>query len=1102
MKSLEIIILTLSLILLVDIASVSGNRQIQFVQNKGQWDPEILFRARIENGFLLVTRSGLHYVFYDSEKVSSFHTGGHLNSAATRNAYALNNNSRTIQMHALELNFTGSSQKMTIEPGDRSKAYYNYFIGKDSSRWTGHVPVFHELTMRNLYRDTDLRLYSMASHLKYDLILRPGASAEDIRFAYNGAEDMQMKLNSIYTKTSLNTLIDNTPYAYQVVSGDTLSIKCRYRLENNNLTFALPEGYDKSKILIIDPLLVFSTYSGSTADNWGNTATFDEMGDVYSGGTVWMEHNGSLPVTPGAYQTYFSGVWDLAILKFDSTGSQLLYGTYFGGSGTETPFSMIVNSKNELVIYGATGSGDLPVTSNAYSKEFHGGDAITNALGPYNDALLFFGVDFMQGSDLFIAKLSSDGSRLLASTYLGGTENDGVNNAPGYPLSRNYGDEFRGEVNIDSQDNIYIAGNTSSLDFPLENPTQDSYGGGYHDAILAKFSPDLSDLIFSSYLGGSDEDAAYGLRITNNGKLYVTGGTKSADFPVTNNAYHRIFGGDVDGFATEIALDSTAIIASTYVGTNQYDQSYFIDIDQDGNIYLYGQTVGQYPVSDNVYQNKNSGQFIQKLTSNLSISLWSTVVGSGSGIPDISPTAFLVNECGNIFLSGWGGVINQHASKYVGGNTFNMPTTPDAFQKSTDGSDFYLMVLSSDVKDILYGTFLGAFQTTGWDGEHVDGGTSRFDKRGIVYHAICACRDHSLFPTTPGVWSNTNDCPPGCNNGVFKFDLSALKAKFTTNTPYFNSPGISTGCYPFNVVFLNRSIGGKLFEWEFGDQSPTSFQKDSIYHTYKDAGYYNVTLKAYDENTCLKVDVAKGKIEVFEPHFKIPEDRTICQGTETELKASGAIKYLWSPSYGLNDSTIANPVASPDSTFVYAVYMKDVNQCIDSGLVKVSVIPKIYNDFRIEKIYNCKTYPNIRIINQSVNANQYLLDFGDGADTLLTDSLSQIIHEYPEAGNYIFRMSASNKNQCTENKETRVQISDLFIPNIITPNADNKNESFTIFSDARMGISIFNRWGKLLYQENDYRNNWKASGLPAGVYYYELRLEDDAVCNGWIQVLK
>jgi gliding motility-associated-like protein len=407
------------------------------------------------------------------------------------------------------------------------------------------------------------------------------------------------------------------------------------------------------------------------------------------------------------------------------------------------------------------------------------------------------------------------------------------------------------------------------------------------------------------------------------------------------------------------------------------------------------------------------------------------------------------------------------------------------------------MVLSANAERLLYSTYLGALNAG--PGEHVDGGTSRFDKRGIVYHAICACRDASQFPTTPGAWSNVNSSlPDGCNNGVFKFDLSALKANFTTDSHEFDNPEVTIGCEPFEVVFLNRSIGGKLYEWDFGDGSDLSSQEDSLFHSYPESGIYTVTLKAFDENTCLKIDIAQKDMDVREPLFVMPGDKEICQFGQIQLIASGAVSYKWSPSYGINNVNIANPIASPDSTTQYYLEMIDVNLCDFFDSVLVNVIPDISSNFVANKIYDCFSHPKVELLNTSINSNRHSWDFGDGNFS----EEDSTFHIYERSGNYTIRLDASNEGSCGKLSEQNITISDIFVPNIITPNNDGKNESFKIITDAQIDLKIVNRWGKIIYEDSDYQNNWNAKNLPDGTYYYEIKLEEDASCNGWLQVLK
>lgn len=1055
--------------------------------------------AGIPGGHLLVTAKGLEYLLYDAGRFSH----GHFEALPEDISNAPmpdpgNTDPGSLDMHGVALEFIGGSGELTVIPERKLDTYYNYYIGKDTSRWAHHVKAYEVLNLADVYPGIHMKIYCQDAYLKYDLIVESEADAGEIQFAYRGTDEVKLTANSIYARTSLNTIIENSPFTYQVVGRDTVGIRTNFILEGDTIRFDFPDGYDHAKTLVIDPTLVFSTYSGSSYDNWGNTATFDSKGNVYSGGTVRHTFGGDhFPVTRGSFQANFGGTWDIGILKFDSTGSRLVYGTYLGGSDTETPFSLIANHNDELIVLGITGSFDFPTTEGAYSREFQGGERVINALGTYNDLTGGGGIEYLGGSDLFITRISESGGTLLASTYLGGTDNDGINNAPGRPLSRNYGDEFRGEVNVDTDGNIYIAANTSSQDFPVVNAFQQVFGGGTHDGVVAKLTPDLSTILWSSYIGGDSADAAYGIKILPDSRSYITGGTMSADFPVTVGAYDTQFGGDIDGFLASISADGMTLLASTFLGTEEYDQCYFLDIDPDQNVYALGQTKGLYPVSKGVYVNPSSGQFIHKLSPDLGQSLLSTVIGSGSGIPDISPTAFLVNECGNLFLSGWGGMINSRVPKYNGGNTFGMPLTQDAFQRRTDGSDFYLMVLDSEASRLLYGTYLGAFND-GINGEHVDGGTCRFDKRGIVYHAICACRDNSQFPTTPDVWSNVNESPGGCNNGVFKFDLSALRADFITDSPDFDDPGVTTGCMPFEVVFLNRSFGGEAFEWDFGDGSQKSNQEDSLFHEYKEDGIYTVTLKAFDENTCLKVDIARKNLDVRKPQFIVPEDRAICQYSQTQLLAGGAVSYSWSPAEALDAIDIAGPVASPDSTTMFYIEMVDVNECELFDSVLVTVLPDIIPDFIVDKLYDCYTHPRVALLNTSSNSNQYTWSFGDGNGSTEDSTL----HSYEKPGTYTIKLNASHEGLCAKEKEQMVRVSDIYVPNIITPNGDNKNDRFEILTDAPVDLVIFNRWGKLIYEDKDYQNNWNGGDQPAGTYFYELKLEDDISCKGWIQVLK
>ncbi len=1051
----------------------------QFIPNKTQWNQQVLFRVDIPSGKLYLKNNGFSYLFYDAKALKDKHD--HATPAPAHRKLSASQD--LINMHALDVEFVGANQEVLVRGGKEGDVGYNYFLGNDATTWSTGIHGADDVLYENIYPFTNLKVYATKEGIKYDFIVRPGAQPKDIKLRYHGADKLVLEGGNLIAVTSLQRLSEQEPYAYQVRGKDTLRVACEFHLKDNDVQFHFPEGYDTKQELVIDPLLIFSSYSGSTADNWGFSATYDDEGNLYASGIVF---DPGFPTTVGAFQRSFSGNVDIGILKFDSTGSRLLYASYLGGSMAESPHSLVVNNRGELVILGSTGSADFPTSESAFQRDFKGGASISPILG----------ISYASGSDLIISKLSVTGDALLASTLIGGQKNDGMMEQF-RPLTKNYGDQFRGELITDADNNVFVASHTTSEDFPIKNAFQPVYGGGESDGVIFKFNEDLTELVFSSFLGGASDDAAYSVKLTTEGEAIVGGGTLSPDFPMAVGSAGATLSGDIDGFIVKVEKDGASLINSTFVGTAAYDQVYLLDVNANGNIYAMGQTLGDFPVSEDIYHVEGAGQFIQKFSTDLSEVLFSTVFGSGNNVIDFSPTAFLVNDCENMFVAGWGGFINSEFNNgfmtgYVGGSTLGLPVTADAYQATTDGSDFYLMVLAKDAEELLYGTFFGGNGTN----EHVDGGTSRFDKRGIVYQAVCGgCGGSSGFPTTPGAWSTINRSS-NCNNAAFKFDLTTLKADFDTNTPSFDQPGINAGCYPFTVVFLNKSIGGKSFEWDFGDGT-TSDKKDSIIHTYKDPGVYQVILKAVDINTCIREDFAYGTITVFTPEFFVGEDVMICGGEATQLSSSGGESYNWSPAEGLSNTTIANPMANPSQTTTYNIDIVDINGCTFSDSVLVEVIPEVRSDFLTEFVDNCDSKPTIQFTYMGLGAKEFQWNFGDGTSS----SEESPLHAYDNAGTYQVSLVASNAF-CTNTKVISLPLKEFRIPNIITPNGDQKNDVFEIVSNVKVQLAIYNRWGKEVYRNKDYKNTWAGEKTASGIYFYEVTLPDRSYCKGWVQLVK
>ena len=765
---------------------VPAGATLEFVANQGQWPAPVRYAAELPSGRLFAEADGLTLAL-----LADGGPGQHGHRGAASNQYG--GGSQPVRGHALALRFAGAAPA-TIAPETRTAEHRSYFLGDDPAHWAADVPAYRALHYDGLWPGISARLYeSREQQLEYDFVLAPGADAAVIGLRHEGADALALdEAGNLVVQTSVGTVVEHAPRAWQAdAAGHHRAVPCRYVLKDGTVRFALGQ-YNHGQTLTIDPVVVFASYTGSAANNWGFTATYDPAGNLYSGGIAFEV---GYPTTVGAFQTSFKALIDIAIIKFDthvSGPAARVWATYLGGRSADFPASLVVNSRGELLVLGTSGSADYPVLSNAAQPKFAGGKP-TDPFGygpPY---------DAPDGSDLVVTRLNATGTALVGSTYLGGSGNDGLLPlAPGtsasgttLQLAHNYGDPFRGDIFVDAADNVYLASHTTSADFPVAGGLGGTYRGGTSDGVVAKLAPGLDAVRWASYLGGSGADAAYSLQVEpGSGDVYVAGGTLSANFPTTTGAYLPTQPGNVDGFVTRIAASGTRLLRATYVGTAAYDQAYFLQLGTDGGVYLLGQTRGPFPVSAGLYTTPGGTQFIQKLDANLAQSQLATVFGStapgSAGQVNLDPTAFLVDRCDRVYVCGWGGMVNGRTTPgstsvwaYLDGNgtTAGLPTTSNAAQTTTDGSDFYLAQFAAGLTRLDYATFYGD-TTPGTEGEHVDGGTSRFDPRGIVYEAVCSCFSSSGFPIPPGAntYSTVNGSSfpslgANCNNAAFVLDF-------------------------------------------------------------------------------------------------------------------------------------------------------------------------------------------------------------------------------------------------------------------------------------------------------------------------------------------
>ena len=914
--------------------------------------------------------------------------------------------------HAYKVLFKGANPSAPLAGKKARSHYYNYYIGNDSSRWKSGIHPCGAVDYTGLYPGIDLHVGSDAGKMKYEFTVAPGVSTETLVLQFVGTNGLSIKGGKLLVKTSLGTVEEGVPLAYQYKEGIQKKVACKYVLAGNEVHYEFPEGYDAALPLLIDPTVIFATYSGSTADNWGFTATYDAAGNFYAGGLVNKGGNQNYPTTTGAFQTTYGGgatnagagtfystyPCDISISKFSSTGNTLLYATYLGGTNNEQPHSMIVDGSDNLILAGRSYSSNYPTTTGSYDASFNG------------------------VSDIVVTKFNATGTALLASTFVGGAGADGVNITAGLPgtstsLHYNYGDDARSEIILDKGNNVYVTASTNSTDFPTVNAAQPAKSTG-QDAVVFKLNSTLSSLLWSTHFGGSGEEAGYVLTLdTAQTYVYVGGGiTSSGNVTLPAGGWLSGYqGGRADGFILRYQNSgSYPLQKATYVGTSGYDQVYGLQTDGENKIYAMGQTLGgTFPVSAGVYTNSGATQFIIKMDLDLSSALFSTVIGStGATQPNISPVAFLIDTCGNIYLSGWGGTLGG-ANPFNAG-TSNMPVTANAIQGTTDGQDFYFAVLNKNAAQLLYGTYRGGSNT----GEHVDGGTSRFDKNGVVYQAICGgCGGSSAFPATAGAYSTTNGSS-NCNLVAIKiaFELGAVAASATP------VPGIK-GCAPFTVNFQNNSTNATSYNWVFGDGTAGSTVMSPT-HTYTAPGTFQTRLIVNNPAACRTTDTQLISIVIDTARtragftVKVTDScnpyRVQVTNTTQLIGTSGGASYSWD--FGDNTSSgTANPGSHtyPDTgTYRITLVVRDPAACNPTDTIRQTVklqSARVVARFLLPDSF-CLSANSSAFASQSINASSVLWIFGDGE----TSTLPNPRHSYATSGTFTVKLIALNPATCNK----------------------------------------------------------------------------------------
>ena len=986
MKPYRLITFTFLMLFVFQLRSESGSEEhtISFIENKKQWEEVIKFKSEMRGGALFFETNAITYAFYDPDyldRIAAMKTGRIYGRKTNVKMDSL------VECYAYRIHFDNANKNVDIKGHTPFKEYHNYYIGSDPERWSVNVQKYEQIEYCDIYKGINLLFYEKYLTYKYEFRIAPYTDVEQIAMRYEGADKLFLRKGSLIIRVGKHETEERKPFAYQVdKEGKKIEISCDFVIEEKTVRFALGD-YDKSKELIIDPTLIFASYSGAYADNWGFTATYDNAKNLYGGGTVFGI---GYPATSGYYQsTYGGGRCDIGITKFSADGTQRLFSTYLGGNESDVPHSMIVSHNDELYLLVTTSSLDYPVTANAYDTAFHTGSPI-----PYG--ALTNGIQYLNGACIAISRFNASGTKLLSSTFFGGSGTDGLSRD--LSLVFNYSDEFRGEIQLDAANNVYIVSSTSSTDLPT-SPTafQPTYGGGSQDGFIAKFNYSLQNLQWCSYFGGSSADAIYSMYLDKNKNVYLCGGTTSINIPTTFGSIQPNRPGGVDGFVAKISSNGDQILRSTYYGRSGYDQTYLVTLDRDENVYVMGQTDTTAAAwVQNALWSSGRGQFVSKLSNNLSNVVWSTSFGSSTSNINISPTALMVDVCGNIHISGWGARLTGG----VGGSlsTHGLPVTPNALYSSTDGADFYFISIAKDASNLEYATFYGEI---GGTGEHVDGGTSRFDKKGIIYQAVCAgCGSSSNFPTHPSNVVSTTNNSNNCNLGVIKLDygLQSVVADFSAPTMV---------CVPLTIQFVNHSqttSNSATFFWDFGDGRTSTDTSPSIPFT--QAGTLIIRLIASDPFGCNLNDTIEKELVLLANKKDTIPAKTTCKNVPVQIgfPPSSGVSYKWVPTIGLDNPNISNPNFKDTTSRQYTLYVTN-DECTDTFVQWAYVI--ILPDGKRSSEYGCLG-DSIRLHANTANGvNRFVFSttptFSDTLNSPLSRDYIDVLLTQNSKNYYIYR---------------------------------------------------------------------------------------------------
>lgn len=571
---------------------------LSFETNRGQAEADVRFVGR-GDGFGLLLKP--------NEAVLSLHTRKQsLPGGAADNATPLNDESSSTRLLSMKIEGANSTPRISGEA--RQEARANYFIGNDPAKWIRGVETYSRVLYSGVYRGVDLVFYGNERQLEYDFTVAPGGDPGEIRLRFEGADDLELNSEgALILHTAAGAVRHDRPVAYQESNGSRLEVPAEFkRLDDGAVGFQVG-AYDPTRALVIDPVLVYSTYVGGSADDFGRGIVTDAVGNAYVIGDSFSSDFLRQASTTNS---------DVFIGKLSSNGLLLTY-TFFGGTKNDSATGLTVDASGNIYLCGSTESPNFPVFNS-------------------------IGLALRGASDAFVIKLTPAADQFFYSSLVGGS-----------------GDETGVSIAADIAGSAYITGRTSSQDFPTFGAIQPIYGGGDSDAFVSKLMPDGKSLVYSSFLGGSGTENTIdrsGISVDASGNAYITGDTRSTDFP-TRNALRPAKNGSAassDGFVAKINPTGADFVYSTYIGGSDDDFALAIANDQAGSAYVAGRTRStSFTGSSSTRPSAaTTDAFVAKLNASGSAISYLTFIG---GVGDDSANAIVVDSSGSAVIAGSAG---------------------------------------------------------------------------------------------------------------------------------------------------------------------------------------------------------------------------------------------------------------------------------------------------------------------------------------------------------------------------------------------------------------------------------------------------------------